>query len=111
MKVSVTVQAKATSNIDLDSLVRKLEALGYQVVIHDGFGQQTNAIPLSSSQTVTIQQTKTSSASESKVWQIMFGLICVLLASIYLQFVINVQMIINIKKLQKQQNSTNTKSE
>jgi len=82
MKVSVTVQAKATSNIDLDSLVRKLEALGYQVVIHDGFGQQTNVIPLSSSQTVTIQQTKTSSASESQVWQIMFGLICVLLASI-----------------------------
>jgi len=82
MKVSVTVQAKATSNIDLDSLVRKLEALGYQVVIHDEFGQKTNVIPLSPSQTVTIQQTETTSTSESQVWQILFGFICVLLASI-----------------------------
>lgn len=81
MKVSVTCQAQASTDIDLDRLQRKLEALGYEVVTHDEFGQTTNVIPLTQSQTLEIQ-TESSNASESTTWKILFGFVCVLLAVI-----------------------------
>jgi hypothetical protein len=75
MKVATTVQAKNS-----DGLVPKLERLGYHVIEHSG--QNTNVIPISQQQTQTLEIQQTESSSETFAWQILFGLICLLLVVI-----------------------------
>jgi len=75
MKVATTVQAKNS-----DGLVPKLERLGYHVIEHNG--QNTNVIPISQQQSQTLEIQQTESSSETFAWQILFGLICLLLVVI-----------------------------